>query len=131
MPEAIQPKRRYNVARVAVIMRAPELTAPQSGIRYGPPGTLNARGKSGCLLRKTITPIDTRKKANSVPIEVSSPKISIGSNPVCSGGGGKGQILPCALLEKHTYLCFFYYMVTFPTSQPRHTYQQKLHKLLP
>src|SRR6476620_9681911 len=57
-------------------MRKAHETAPSPGSKYGPSGTLNGRGRCGSLCRSTITPTQTRIKANRVPMFV---KLTISS----------------------------------------------------
>src|SRR5215204_1550017 len=46
----------------------------------GENGTLNGRGRSGFVRRKTTTPIETMTNANSVPILTSWPSMEIGTS---------------------------------------------------
>ena len=62
----------------AAIMATQEII-PKMGTN-GTNGVLNARGKSGCVLRNTITPTQTKTKASNVPMLVISPTTRAGTN---------------------------------------------------
>ena len=71
--------------RSQLVQPKPKIIAAQTKIpRMGTTGTqgvVNSLFKSGSVLRKTITEIHTKMKANKVPILVMSPTISPGTKP--------------------------------------------------
>src|SRR5882724_11001433 len=60
-------KKRSQVITVSPVISPPHSTTEISG-NQGTKGTRNARGRSGCLRRRKITPNDTSTNANRVPI---------------------------------------------------------------
>src|SRR5690554_2774987 len=61
-------------------IKYPQTTTPAIGTK-GTNGTLKALGASGIFLRITNTPIQTKEKANRVPMLTICPKSLIGTNP--------------------------------------------------
>ena len=55
-------------------------TTPAAGIQ-GTKGVLKLRGAWGCVRRTTITPKQTKAKANKVPMLVISPATLAGTTP--------------------------------------------------
>src|SRR6476659_2693454 len=62
-----QTTKRIQVITVSPVIRPTQRTTEISG-NHGTKGTRKARGRSGCLRRKKITPSDTNANAKSVPI---------------------------------------------------------------
>ena len=60
------------------VSRATQLITPRLQISHAS-GMRNGRGRSGWVRRSTSTPAQTAAKAISVPIEVSSPRMSSGN----------------------------------------------------
>ena len=66
-PITSQTKKRSQVSsgRLSISTRQQKMEIPGSS---GTHGTRKPRGRSGCFLRSTITPAETRIKANNVPM---------------------------------------------------------------
>jgi len=77
MASQINKRNQVSSGKNAIINR--QVPIPNSGT-HGKNGVLNARGKSGIVLRMTNTPKQTNIKANKVPILVISPTILAGTN---------------------------------------------------
>src|SRR4051794_20938301 len=60
-------KNRNQVMTVSPVISPPQRTTEISG-NHGTKGTRKARGRSGCLRRRKITPNETSTNANSVPM---------------------------------------------------------------
>src|SRR5579871_1622811 len=66
-PSTSQTMKRTHVITVRPVIRPPQRMIEIKG-NHGTSGTLKTRGRSGCVLRKMITPSDTKTKANNVPM---------------------------------------------------------------
>ena len=79
----MKPSANQTIRRIQVSSGKPTIIPTQTKIpRIGTSGTsgvLNGRGASGIVLRITIIPIQTKTKANKVPILVISPTIRAGT----------------------------------------------------
>ncbi len=77
---ASQMNRRIHVSHPSEYIIEKQTMTPATGIK-GTHGVLNGRGRSGWVLRSTMTPMQTITKANSVPMEVMWPSLEIGTKP--------------------------------------------------
>ena len=65
----------------------------------GTSGTRKPRGRSGCFLRRTITPAETRMNANSVPMFDRSANVPISQMPAGIPTANPAiQVLTCGVL---------------------------------
>ena len=71
--------RRIHVSRGKNTIMNKQVATPNMGTR-GTRGVLNLRGASGIFFRITNTPMQTRIKANNVPMLVISPTTLAGTN---------------------------------------------------
>src|SRR6266436_6256222 len=79
-PSASQMTKRSQVITVSPVISPPHNTTEIIG-NQGTKGTRKARGRSGCRRRKKMTPIDTRTKANRVPMLERSAASPISTSP--------------------------------------------------
>src|SRR5438105_15760198 len=79
-PIASQTTKRSQVITVSPVINPPQRTTEISG-NHGTKGTRKARGRSGCLRRRKITPSETSTNANNVPIFDKSAASPISTSP--------------------------------------------------
>src|SRR5690606_11579248 len=80
IPKPSQIRSLHQLSILRENIRYPQTKTPAIGIN-GTRGTLKALGASGIFLRITKIPIQTREKANRVPILTMCPKSLIGTKP--------------------------------------------------
>ncbi len=78
-PVTVQMPISIQLCRVIAVSRPMQLSTPRLQISQAI-GMRNGRGRSGWVRRRTSTPAQTAAKAISVPIEVSSPRMSSGNS---------------------------------------------------
>ena len=79
-PASIQTRNRNHVSPVRLSIRNRQASTARAG-STGLNGTRKARGRSGRVRRRMMTPIETSMKANNVPMLTNSASASSGMKP--------------------------------------------------
>src|SRR2546422_4169028 len=79
-PIASQTKKRIQFSSVRLAIRTTHVTTDRIGTS-GTKGTRKPRGRSGCVLRRINTAMDTSTKANNVPMFERSASVPISKIP--------------------------------------------------